>query len=80
MRLSLDQRLRIINLYHKHDLQFTKNKFNCLSELAAKEDILITSRGLVNLVNKWHKTGSVADRPSENRDIKNTKLSGANIN
>jgi hypothetical protein len=50
MRLSIEKRSRVIALYLKHNLQNSKGKYKVLSQIAANEDIFISSRRVKDLV------------------------------
>ena len=52
----------------------TKNKYDRLSYLAAKEQICISARRSSDIIAKWEQTGSVADIANNDRGTLNTKL------
>lgn len=41
MRLQVEKRLRLVSIYNKNKLMLTKNKYDRLSYLAAKEDLYL---------------------------------------
>ena len=55
MRLSVENRLRLVNIYNKNKIMLTKNKYDRLSYLAAKEEIYISSRRSRDIIAKWEK-------------------------
>jgi hypothetical protein len=71
MRLSIDKRNRLVSLYYKHSLHIGSQR---LCELAAKEDIFISTRGASDLIRKWNETGSTSNRPSPNRALAKKKI------
>ena len=77
MRLSVHQRLRLVTLYNK--VEFSKSTFEKLVELAKNEDIFISPRRARDIINKWHRTQSVVDLPSETRHVKKTKITNHEI-
>jgi hypothetical protein len=58
MPLSIEKRLRIIELYEKNQLHFTKGRFNKLKLLSAAENIKINELALRKLVEKWQNFGN----------------------
>ena len=67
MRLSVENRLRLVNIYNKNKLMLTKNKYDRLSYLAAKEEIYISSCRSRDIIAKWEETGSIANIPNNDR-------------
>ena len=61
MRLSCEKRSRVIELYIKHNLSNQKRKYHILSEHAKKEDIIISSRSVSDIVKKWENSQTVAE-------------------
>ena len=59
MRLDIAKRWRLVQLYHKHKLQFNEDRFARLQKLGEKEDIKISKLGLRNLIKKWQTHNSV---------------------
>ena len=57
MRLSIEKRLRVVQIYEKNHLCFCKNRFEKLRELAESEDIIISVLGLRNIIKKWQTLG-----------------------
>ena len=55
--LSVDKRSRIVYLFDKHNLSEKKKKFEILSDLAKKEDIIVSHKSLRILIEKWSTTG-----------------------
>ena len=74
MRLSVENRLRLVNIYHKNNLMLTKNKYDRLSYLAAKEQIFITARRSRDIIAKWEQTGSITDIVNNDRGQLKTKV------
>ena len=58
-KLSLDKRVRVVSLFLNNNLEFVPLKYEYLSQLAANEDIQITSQAVRDLVEKWQMKGSV---------------------
>jgi len=54
--LSIDKRLRLITLYQKNNLNFSRGRFKTLQKLAAKEDIIASETSLRSLVKKYNET------------------------
>ena len=67
MRLTLEKRERVVQLFLKYNLAFEKYKYHKLSQYAELGDIQLSERGARNLINKWQQTGSVADLKSPRR-------------
>ena len=58
MKLSIEQRSRIIQLYGDNNLHFGKNKFEKLKKLAENENIIATKLAFRKLISKWLSTGN----------------------
>ena len=56
MPLSIEKRLRIIELYCQHQLHFTKRRFYA-------ENIIINELALRKLVEKWQNYGNYSFQP-----------------
>ena len=52
MRLSVEQRIRMVYLYVEHDLAMRKNKYAILKELAFDEGIEISKLTLFKTIQK----------------------------
>ena len=52
----------------------SKNKYERLSHLAAKEQVYISARRSRDIIAKWEQTGSVADIANNDRGTLSTKL------
>ena len=59
MRLSIEKRLRVISIYEKNELFFSKNRFEKLRQLAKAENITIGLLGSRNLIKKWLSLGYI---------------------
>lgn len=59
MRLSNNNRLRIVQIYSMHKLKFSKNKFEIIKNLALEEGIQISVLSVRNLIKKWLETGKI---------------------
>jgi hypothetical protein len=57
MRLSIEKRQRVIEIYEINNLHFEKNKFEKLRLLAQKESIIATKLTFRRLITKWLSTG-----------------------
>ena len=57
MRLSIEKRQRVIEIYEKNNLHFEKNKFEKLRLLAQNENIIATKLRFRRLITKWLNTG-----------------------
>ena len=57
MRHSIEKKLRIIIIYLSNNLSLTNKRFDLLKELCTREDIIISKRSLITIVNRWNKTG-----------------------
>ena len=65
---SLFERMRIISLFNQIELG-CKNKYKVVSEVAKNNlRILISSKSVKRLVDKWIKTNKLADRRRANKD------------
>ena len=57
MRLDIARRLRILSIYEENDLNFKKNKYQILQQLAARESIFASTVTVRKIVKKWHEYG-----------------------
>ena len=73
MHLNIYKRSRIIFLYC-FGLRFVKKRFEILRRLALREDIVISTRCIRNLIRKWIVYKKVADLQSVERGFKNVKV------
>ena len=65
---SLFERMRIISLFNQIELG-CKNKYKVVSEVAKNNfGILISSKSVKALVDKWIKNNKLADRRRANKD------------
>ena len=75
MRLSIEQRVAAIFLFHKHDLQWQKARFKVLRSLCRKKRIFATVQTLRKIIKRWQQMRTVADLASIRRCIMKTKVS-----
>ena len=57
MRLSIEKRLRVVQIYEQNQLCFSKNRFEKLRELVCSENIIISVIGLRNIIKKLQTSG-----------------------
>ena len=74
VRLAYSQRVRITSLFVTHHLKNVRGRFHKLRDLAAKEEIYATERTMRRIVKHWQITGSIANKESLTRALKNTKI------
>ena len=74
MRLSIEQRIRIVYLYVINKLEIVKNRFEVLRELAQKEDICVSKLTLFKTIKKWQTTYSFCNKRSVNQRLAHTKI------
>ena len=74
MILSVEKRLRAVNIYYDNQLRHTRRRFARLQVLTAQEGIVAEPNAFRNLINKYESTGSVCDATSEARAINHTKV------
>ena len=74
MRLSTEQRIRIVYLYVINKLEIVKNRFEVLRELAQKEDICVSKLTLFKTIKKWQTTYSFCNKRSVNQRLAHTKI------
>lgn len=72
--LTNDERLRVVELYMKYDLENKRSKFEKLSDYALEENIQISSRRARDLILKWKETGSVRTKYNMSGAIARTKI------
>ena len=53
MRLNIEKRLRVVNIFNDYNLQCEKNKFELLRILAADENIIATKLTMRCIIKKW---------------------------
>ena len=58
MRLSIQNKIRVVTIYFSCFLQFMKNRFGLLRQLAAEEDIETSEKSMRRIVQRWEETGS----------------------
>jgi len=80
MKLSNDNRLRVIHLFYQNKLEKSKGRFAELSRIAALDGIEINRNNAGILVRKWQQTGSVSTFASVSRNLANTKVSMQQLN
>ena len=74
MRLSTEQRIRIVYLYVINKLEIVKNRFEVLRELTQKEDICVSKLTLFKTIKKWQTTYSFCNKRSVNQRLAHTKI------
>ena len=74
MRLSISQKRRIIRLY-KHNISFSKQKYNTLKKIAASEDIIVSVKAIKLIVRKWLLKRILCDVMPRSRAVSHTKIS-----
>ena len=74
MRLSTEQRIRIVYLYVINKLEIVKNRFEVLRELSRKEDICVSKLTLFKTIKKWQTTYSFCNKRSVNQRLAHTKI------
>ena len=80
MRLSVEKRLRAVNIYYDNQLRHTRGRFARLQVLAAQEGIVAEPNAFRNLINKYESTCSMCDATSEARAISHTKVTNQQLN
>ena len=58
MRLSIQNKIRVVTIYLNVNLHLMKNRFAILKQLAAGEDIETSEKSLKRIVQRWQETGS----------------------
>ena len=58
MRLSIQNKIRVVTIYLNVNLHLIKNRFALLKQLAAGEDIETSEKSLKRIVQRWQETGS----------------------
>ena len=58
MKLAIEQRSRVIQLYGDNDLHFSKKKFEKLKKIAENENIIASKLSFRRLICKWLSTGN----------------------
>ena len=58
MRLSIQNKIRVVTIYLNGNLHLMKNRFALLKQLAAGEDIETSEKSLKRIVQRWQETGS----------------------
>ena len=58
MRLSIQNKIRVVTIYLNVNLHLMKNRFALLKQLAAGEDIETSEKSLKRIVQRWQETGS----------------------
>ena len=79
MQLNIYQSTRIIQLYYKNNLQFVRNRIEKLRGLALNEDISISSRGIRNLIKKWHNHSKLVNLQSKARGLSQVKATAQQL-
>ena len=74
IRLSIEQRIRIVYLYVINKLEIVKNRFEVLRELSRKEDICVSKLTLFKTIKKWQTTYSFCNKRSVNIRLAHTKI------
>jgi hypothetical protein len=62
VRVSYDDRTNVVTLFYKHKLNFEKDRFHILKNIAAKNDIFASERTFRRIINHWKKTGCVSNK------------------
>jgi hypothetical protein len=52
-RLSIPNRIRVINLFNSDQFKNIKHKFDAVSEVAKQQNIFITPRRLRDIIKRW---------------------------
>ena len=72
VRVSYDDRTKVVTLFYKHKLNFEKGRFHILKNIAAKDDIFASEKTFRRIINHWKKSGCVSNK--ENLKQKNIKI------
>ena len=62
VRVSYDDRTKVVTLFYKHKLNFEKGRFHILKNIAAKDDIFASEKTFRRIINHWKKTGFVSNK------------------
>ena len=62
VRVSYDDRTKVVTLFYKHKLNFEKGRFHILKNIAAKDDIFASEKTFRRIINHWKKTGCVSNK------------------
>ena len=57
MRISIQNKIRVVTIYLNVNLHFKKNRFKILRQLAANEDIETSEQSMKLIVQRWQSTG-----------------------
>ena len=57
MRISIQNKIRVVTIYLNVNLHFKKNRFKILRQLAANEDIETSEQSMKRIVQRWQSTG-----------------------
>ena len=79
VRVSYDDRTNVVTLFYKHKLNFEKDRFHILKNIAAKNDIFASERTFRRIINHWKKTGCVSNKESFTRSKNKMKITEAEL-